>query len=220
MQCRNDSPLLGRAAIGLAIAYIWIYLLQIAIGAAAAVRAQHLFGLVPAVLTGRASLAAGLDVLPPTSTLLTSPFLHDSAAQVIGVLFYLWMFAARVEAAMGAWRFVVLALTAGVCAGLAQTVAVPLSIEPLLGARGVVSGVLGAHLLLVPRARFALPPSLGLRLPTVPAALLLLGWFALPVLHALTGDHVQPIWVGDAGGFVCGLILVLFLKRPGTRLFA
>ena len=220
MYDRNDSPVPVRAALGLAIAYVWIYLLLLAIGAAAAARAQYVFGLVPAVITGRATLTTGLDVLPPTSTLLTAPFLHDSALGVLGVLFYLWVFAPPVEAALGAWRFVVLALAAGVCAGLAQTVALPLAMEPVLGARGVVSAVLGAHLLLLPRARWTLPFELGRYRPGIPTVLLTLVWFALPVLRALTGTAMQPTWAGDAGGFVCGLVLVLFLKRRDARLFA
>jgi membrane associated rhomboid family serine protease len=111
----------------------------------------------------------------------------------------------------------------GIGAVLAQALGDPRSAYPIIGASGAISGVLGAYLLLFPRARVLTLVLLPFFLTTVrvPAMLLLLLWFAVQLLSdaATTGD-ASVAFRAHIGGFVAGMLLVPLLKRRNVRLFA
>ena len=93
----------------------------------------------------------------------------------------------------------------------------------MIGASGAISGVLGAYLLLYPRARVLVLIPLGFFIQTVrlPAAVVLLLWFGLQLLSNL----VVPAGSGGVafrahvGGFLAGLLLVTVFRRPGFPLY-
>ena len=81
---------------------------------------------------------------------------------LIGNMLYLWVFGNNVEDAMGHKRFIVFYLSCGLLAALTQAVLNADSEIPMIGASGAISGVLGAYLLLHPRARILVVIPIGI----------------------------------------------------------
>jgi membrane associated rhomboid family serine protease len=181
-------------------------------------------GLIPGELTGlvpagaRFPMGEGLlcltDPGPQYSHVFTSMFLHGSWMHLIGNMWFLWLFGNNIEDSMTRPRFVVFYLLCGVAAALLQVVLEPSSAIPMVGASGAISGVMGAYLVLYPRARvFTLVP-LGFFLTSIalPAWVMLIYWMVLQLLGGLTaigGEQTGGVafWA-HVGGFLAGVLLV------------
>jgi membrane associated rhomboid family serine protease len=150
-------------------------------------------------------------------------FLHGGWMHIIGNMLYLWIFGDNVEDAMGHARYLVFYLTCGVAAALTQAFLDPQSTLPMIGASGAISGVLGAYLLLYPRARVLTLIPLGFfsQVVWLPAAFILLLWFGLQLLSNLfTRSGSGGVAFGaHIGGFLAGMLLVGLFKRRGFSLF-
>jgi len=181
-------------------------------------------GLVPAVLTGEADLVPDLQLVPGVAALLTSMFLHGGWLHLIGNMLYLWIFGDNVEDAMGHGRFVVFYLACGVVAALAQVWADPGSRTPMIGASGAIAGVLGAYLLLNPRANVGvlLVIVFYVRIILVPAVFVLGLWFLMQLVDGAhtPADEGGVAYAAHVGGFLAGMALIPWFKRPGVPLFA
>ena len=176
------------------------------------------FALTPAHLTRMPSREAYL-------TIFTSMFLHGSWLHIIGNIWFLWIFGNNIEDSVGHFRFIFFYLLCGIAAAAAQVAISPESTTPMIGASGAISGVLGAYLLLFPRARVVvlLPIWIFWRLVEVPAVLMLIFWFGIQLLSGLAVRGVNltggvAFWA-HVGGFVAGMVLILFFKKRGVRLF-
>jgi membrane associated rhomboid family serine protease len=172
------------------------------------------YGLVPGefvlALTARPDLAP-YNIL----TIFTSMFLHGGILHVGGNMLYLWIFGNNIEDAVGHAKFLLFYLVCGVVAALVQVSFDPASSMPMSGASGAVSGVLGAYLLLFPRARVKTLIFIVVFITTVdiPAMLLLTIWFFVQILFS-HGPGVA--WFAHIGGFLFGLVVVkLFMKGRG-----
>ena len=86
-------------------------------------------------------------------TLLTSMFLHGGWLHIIGNMLYLWIFGDNIEETFGRLGYIALYLLGGIVAGLTQVAIDPNSQIPTIGASGAVATILGAYLVLFPRAR-------------------------------------------------------------------
>lgn len=218
----NPSELRPIVTVSLIVVVTLVFLWQLSLGARAGQEAVYSLGLIPSVLFGIDRLPPALAMVPPGLTILTSMFLHGGWLHLIGNMLYLWIFGDNVEDAMGHGRFLLFYLLCGVAAALAQALPDPQSQLPMIGASGAISGVLGAYLLLYPRARVLVLIPLGFFLQTVrlPAAAVLLLWFGLQLLSSLLapagGGGVA--FRAHVGGFVAGLLLVIVFRRPGFRL--
>lgn len=129
---------------------------------------------------------------------------------------YLWVFGNNVEDSIGHFRFLVFYLVSGLVAALVQFSFDPTSHIPMIGASGAVSGVLGAYLLLFPKARVKTLIFIFIFITTVeiPAMVLLTVWFFLQIIFS----HGQGVaWFAHIGGFVFGLlaIKIFALGRKG-----
>ncbi|WP_413204466.1 rhomboid family intramembrane serine protease [Rhodospirillum sp. A1_3_36] len=155
--------------------------------------------------------------LPSAATLFTSMFLHGGLLHLLGNMLVLWVFGNNVEDAMGHGRFLVFYLLCGAAASLFHGVSDTHSAIPMVGASGAISGVMGAYILLYPRARILCWAwILVLRLPAV----VFLGlWFAMQVLSALGGGEGGVAWWAHVGGFLVGMALLLPFKRRTVALF-
>jgi membrane associated rhomboid family serine protease len=176
------------------------------------------FSLTPADLTHAPSPAA-------YCTIVTSMFLHGGWMHVLGNMLYLWIFGKNVEDSVGHFRFIVFYLLCGIAAAAAQIAIAPDSTVPMIGASGAISGVLGAYLLLLPRARVLVlfPIWIFWRVFYVPAMLMLVLWFGLQLLSGLAVRHMDinggvAFWA-HVGGFVAGVLLIPFFKKRQVRLF-
>ncbi len=177
------------------------------------------FALTPADLTHAPS--------PDTyRTVFTSMFLHGGWAHILGNMLFLWIFGRNVEDSIGHFKFVVFYLLCGIAAAATQVALSPNSTVPMIGASGAISGVLGAYVLLFPRARVLvlLPIWIFWRLFYLPAVLYLVFWFLLQLLSGLAVRNNMDINGGVAfwahvGGFVAGMFLIPVFKKRSVRLF-
>lgn len=204
-----------------ALVFYW----QLSLGPREGQLAVYSLGVIPAVLFGAAELPPELYLVPPWASVITSMFMHGGFLHLGGNMLYLWIFGNNVEDSMGRMRFVVFYLLCGAAAALAQSLAAPSSETPMIGASGAIGGVLGAYLVLHPRAnvRVFMWIIVFVRLINVPAALVLLVWFAGQVLSgAMTptdaGDGGGVAFWAHVGGFLAGVVLIPFFRRRDVPL--
>jgi rhomboid family protein len=180
------------------------------------------YGMIPAALFGTAPVPRAWQALPPWATIFTSMFLHGGWLHLIGNLVFLWIFGNKTEAALGRGRYLVLYFASGVVAALAQAAANPYSQVPMIGASGAIAGVLGAYLLLYPRANVHTFVWIVIffRIVTLPAWLLLGLWFGMQLIGGLAPGHDAggvAVWAHVAG-FIAGIFLLVVLRPQGLRL--
>ena len=207
--------------VSLIVLNVIVYLLEVGALDQATVAS---FGVTPAVLLGTGGaispngvLTEGIN-LAASPTLITYMFLHADIFHLVGNMLFLWVFGDNVEDSMGHARFLVFYLACGVFAALMHSWMVPDSQLPLIGASGAVAGVISAYLMLHPRVNvwvlafkvFPLRISAGLALGL---------WIALQVVM-IALDNVGPTaWWAHIGGLIAGAVLIVFMRRPGVRLF-
>jgi membrane associated rhomboid family serine protease len=149
---------------------------------------------------------------------LTHMWLHGGWLHILGNMWFVWVFGDNVEDRLGRFRYLVLYLASGAAALASQILADPAYGQPMIGASGAVSGVLGAYVVLFPRAHVLTLIPLGwIFLTAVWPAFVFLGiWFGIQVLQGSLGpDGAGGVaWWAHAGGFVAGMLLALPLARP------
>src|SRR5450432_3926921 len=110
---------------------------------------------------GDAYVISGYGLVPsriaadPTGelfTVITSMFMHGGFMHLASNMLFLWIFGDNVEDAIGRVRYIVFYLLCGLCAAAAQVLTDPGSPAAMIGASGAIAGVLGAYLVLYPRA--------------------------------------------------------------------
>ena len=144
-------------------------------------------------------------------TILTAMFMHASWSHIIGNMVFLWAFGPEIEDAMGRGRYLAFYLIGGLVAMLAQVAASPHSTVPTLGASGAIAAVMGAFLVTYPRDRIKalLVVFIFVKVTFIPAALLIVGWFLIQLVHAGEVARVQTggvAYLAHVGGFVFGAI--------------
>lgn len=170
------------------------------------------FGVVPEALLYNDNVRNACvqlnEQLSPMLSLFTSQFLHGSWMHLGGNMLFLWVFGNNIEDRLGRIRFLPFYLTGGALAALAQSAVTPHEVAPLVGASGAIAAVLGAYLLLWPKARI-LTLFGWIPLP-LPAFVVIGGWIVLQFVYlggqSSSGDSVA-YWA-HIGGFVAGLALI------------
>jgi membrane associated rhomboid family serine protease len=158
-------------------------------------------------------------------TVFTSMFLHGSFLHIFGNMLFLAIFGPTVEDTVGRPRFIAFYLAGGLIALAAQVLVDPSSTAPTLGASGAIAAVLGAYLVLYPRARVLSLVFIVflVTIVEVPALVLLGFWFLEQLYFGLAG-LASPIggegvaYFAHIGGFVFGLLAIrLIARRGGAR---
>lgn len=150
-------------------------------------------------------------------TLFTSMFLHADIFHIGGNLLFLYVFGDNVEDAFGHVRFLIFYLICGLVADIVHIISLTSPVElliPTLGASGAISGVLGAYIVMYPKAKVM--TLLLIRLVwivRVPAVVFLGVWFLLQLLYTSLGIGAGVAYWAHIGGFVAGMILVLAFRR-------
>jgi membrane associated rhomboid family serine protease len=160
----------------------------------------------------------------PFFSVLTAMFLHGGWLHLLGNMLFLWVFGNNVEDRLGRLKYLAFYLLCGYAATYGFAMFTPDSTEPLVGASGAIAGVLGAYLVLYPRAEVLSLLTFFFFLPVrLPAWVVLGGWFLLQYLY------FQGAGIAEGGvaygahviGFVVGALLVWRLRsryrrpRPG-----
>ena len=189
------------------------------------------YGLIPGELLLRVKPGSGFDMGNGMACvmdagraplhLLYSMFLHGSWGHILGNLWFLYIFGNNVEEAFGHVRYAIFYLASGLAAAALQVFAEPSSMIPMVGASGAISGVLGAYLVLYPRARVHNLVFLGFWITTIrlPAWVMLGYWIALQVLGgvmARSGEGGTAFWA-HIGGFVVGILMGFVMAMPIKR---
>ena len=187
-------------------------------------------GLIPGELTE--TLRAGMvfplseelgcviDPGPQYFNVLSSMFLHGGWMHLIGNMWFLWLFGNNIEDSMTRPRFIAFYLLCGLGAALAQVMVEPASHVPMVGASGAISGVMGAYLVLYPKARVYTLLPLGFFFTTValPAWVMLIYWMAIQIFGGLASSIAEEgggvaFWA-HVGGFVAGVVLIKLFAKP------
>lgn len=154
---------------------------------------------------------------PSLSTPLSSMFMHGGLGHLVSNMWFLHVFGDNVEDALGRLRYILFYVFTGVVAVFAHALLQPLSQLPLVGASGAISGVLGAYVLLYPRARVVtfVPFFFFFELP---AFFFILIWFSLQVFSgfdSLSSTQTAGVaFSAHVGGFIAGLLFVWLGGRP------
>ena len=158
---------------------------------------------------------------PQWITIFTSMFMHGSLMHIGGNMLYLWIFGNNIEDALGHVKFLFFYIFWGVLAAGAHIWSSGSGVSafiPTLGASGAIAGVLGAYIVLYPKARIDTMLMLGWfwDMIQIPAYYVLGVWFVLQLTGWLgTGGQVGggvAYWA-HIGGFVAGMITMLILGR-------
>jgi membrane associated rhomboid family serine protease len=148
-----------------------------------------------------------------------SIFLHGGFLHIIGNMLFLWIFGNNVEDHLGRIKYLVFYLLGGIAATFAHVLTHIDSFVPGIGASGAVAAVMGAYLLLFPRARVnVLVPIFFIFTVTQMSAWAVLAiWFLLQFYTGFqeSGGAVAVAWMAHVGGFVFGVAGVYLLGgRP------
>jgi membrane associated rhomboid family serine protease len=156
-------------------------------------------------------------------TLFTSMFMHAGWLHLLGNMLFLYVFGDNIEDAFGHVGYLVFYIISGLVATLAYIVSILLVpaigdlAAGLVGASGAISGVLGAYIVLYPKAKivalvfyFILP---------VPAIIFLGFWFIMQWFYGFFDMSGGVAYWAHIGGFIAGMILALVfgLKRKKAR---
>jgi membrane associated rhomboid family serine protease len=150
-------------------------------------------------------------------------FMHSGFLHLIGNMIYLWIFSNSIEDELGHLRFFIFYLFCGFLSVYIYALTDPHSVRPMIGASGAVSGVLGAYMLLFPKAKVNTLLYLGVFVKKlkVPAFVLIGLWAAVQLLNGimslfLKGQGTNIAWFAHLGGFLVGLASVK-LWVPGKK---
>jgi membrane associated rhomboid family serine protease len=154
------------------------------------------------------------NVVADSQSILLSMFLHGGWMHLIGNMLYLWIFGDNVEDRLGHGLYLLFYLVCGWLASLTHAFTDPSSTIPSVGASGAISGVLGAYLLMYPRARVLtlIPMGFYTRMAELPALMVLGLWFVLQLFSGVasigvTGQSAGVAFWAHIGGFVAGMLL-------------
>jgi membrane associated rhomboid family serine protease len=218
----DHNPTRTRAYVNtlLLVANVAAFLWEYSLISSGAVWLVPGYGMVPTRLVA--------DPLGEGFTVLTSMFLHGSWPHLLGNMLFLYIFGDNVEDAMGHFRYAAFYTVSGATAATAQLLVDPASTVPMVGASGAIAGVLGAYLVLYPRAPVTvispiitfMPLALFFGFPLLyafPAWLVVGEWFvgnliagfsSLGMGYGTSFAHGGVAFFAHIGGFLAGLILV------------
>jgi len=150
-------------------------------------------------------------------TLFTSMFLHADIFHIAGNMLFLYVFGDNVEDAFGHFRYLLFYIICGLAADFAHILSLTTPAElaiPTLGASGAISGVMGAYILMYPRARIrTLILAYFIAVVSIPAFFFLGFWFLLQLLYTWVDIAGGVAYWAHIGGFIAGMILALILRR-------
>jgi len=155
---------------------------------------------------------------PPLSVLYAM-FVHAGWLHLLGNMLFLLIFGNNIEDRFGRLRYLIFYLACGYVAAYAFAAVNSTSVQPLVGASGAIAGVLGAYIVLYPRARvWSLVPFLFFIPLRIPAWLVLGLWFVLQWAYAIGPASPGGVaYVAHVFGFVFGLLVGLLVRAASTR---
>jgi membrane associated rhomboid family serine protease len=188
------------------------------------------FGVVPRRFERALAGTSGPSLPALSLTILTSMFLHGGWLHIIGNMWFLWIFGDNVEDYLGHWKYLLFYLISGGGAAVLYILLDASSKQPTIGASGAIAGVMGAYLVLYPKARVLTLVFLIVFFTFwwLPAWVFLGYWFVLQFLSgtatSIAGASQNTggvaFWA-HVGGFLAGILLIkLMPERPRRYRYA
>ena len=149
----------------------------------------------------------------PFLAVLTSMFLHGGLLHLGGNMLFLWVFGNNIEDRLGRIKYLLFYVASGIAATIVHVAIQPESTIPVVGASGAIAGIMGAYLVWHPNVRIRTLVILGFIVfaPRIAAKWLLCFWF---VSQFFVNPNEGVAWGAHVGGFVFGVLIGLFLRRP------
>ena len=143
------------------------------------------------------------------ASLVTSMFMHGGIAHIIGNMVFLFVFGDNLEDKFGRTKYLLMYIGWGMAAAILHSlyaVSVGGAEIPAVGASGAISGVLGAYLVMFPRAKvFTVIIAFFITTVRIPAIAYIPFWFILQVIFAFIGEPGGVAYFAHIGGFVVGM---------------
>ena len=159
------------------------------------------------------------QTIHPALTLFSSMFMHGGLLHLGSNMLFLWIFGNNIEDRLGHLRFIVFYLLCGIVAAYSHALAEQSSMVPMIGASGAVSGILGAYMVLFPRAKVHTLIFLGIFIQVVklPAIFVIGLWIVIQFLNGILSKGVAGqsgvAWFAHIGGFLFGVIIIKIFSR-------
>lgn len=215
----DNNPTRSPAVVTVVLiaANVTVFLAQVVLEWGGASWVVPAYGLVPIRIT--------LDPAGELFTVFTSMFMHGGWAHLGWNMLFLHIFGDNVEDALGHLRYLGFYALGGIGAAACQYLINPSSNIPMVGASGAIAAVLGAYVLLHPRAPVAVVnPILPLwllmgPLIALPAWLVVGEWFLVNLiggLDALGRTEGGVAFFAHIGGFLVGLLAIRPLMTGRT----
>jgi membrane associated rhomboid family serine protease len=176
------------------------------------------------VVTGNVAFA-NVNETEVLFSIITAMFMHAGWLHIIGNMLFLWVFGDNVEDRLGHIAYLFFYLAGGIFATLCQAFVDTNSVVPNVGASGAVAAVLGAYLVLFPRATITviIPFFVLIFVPLpIPAVVMIVLWFLQNLLAGVASISETTADQGVAffahvGGFLFGFLLALLVIRPALK---
>ena len=214
---KDDNPTSGRPIVTYFLIGICVLVFLMQLGSQSYQTGQlfYSYGLIPSVLMGHNQLPMDLHAVPAFVTIFSSMFMHGGFMHLIGNMLYMWIFADNIEDDLGPSKFIIFYLLSGIGAAMTQVLMDTHSQVPMVGASGAIGGVLGAYLINHPKAKVLVLIPFGFfsQLIKIKSLYVLGFWFILQFISS--GGGVA--YAAHIGGFVSGMILILFFNKKTKR---
>ena len=146
------------------------------------------------------------------TSVIAANFLHANLLHLVGNLWSFWIFGNNVEDKLGIFKFCIFL---GIVSFGSIGVHVLLNysdLNPIVGASGIVSALMGAYLYRFPNAKLLVLVPFGIIFPTtIKAKYFMVFWFISQVLISLQNNNIS--WEAHIGGFVIGYIIMRVLNN-------
>ena len=217
---RDDAPTVNTpyVTIGLIVTNCLVFLFSIMQGSNGFEAITYQFGFIPVELTQAVELTPQIPASPYV-TMFTSMFMHGGFMHLIGNMLFLWIFGNNIEDYFGSIKFIFFYLASGLAAIALFTLFGPNSQAPLVGASGAIAGLMGAYMVLHPRARITtLIIFFFIQIVHLPAKIVIGIWFAMQLFMSMTQNSSGGgvAYLAHVGGFIFGWALLrLIVKITG-----
>ncbi len=160
----------------------------------------------------------------PALTIFSAMFMHGGLFHLGGNMLYLWIFGNNIEDKLGHIRFIFFYVFCGIISAYAHAITDQNSLVPMVGASGAISGILGAYLLLFPKAGVYTLIFFGffIQIVKIPALIVIGFWVVIQLINGLVSTGLAKeggvAWFAHIGGFLIGLLTIkLWIPRKSKR---
>jgi membrane associated rhomboid family serine protease len=212
----RNYPIVTHSIIGINVVFFLMQMMHVM----NVDRFVYYYGLVPARYSS-SHYSQYFTSFEQVAAFFSYMFIHGGFLHLLGNMWSLYIFGDNVEDYFGHFRYFVFYILCGLASGISHLVLNVNSNIPTIGASGAIAGVMGAYLLLHPRAKILtlIPIIIIPYFVEIPAYFFLGFWFIMQFFNATVsqGNAGGVAWWAHIGGFMFGIMLLKFLPTlPST----